>query len=186
MHTDTVPHSSVHTHKPINMNTTPNNVQYSHFLFIKLTQLIWSQFDLTFSVLKYRRSPAKFFGGILCYCFKRYEAEWVWSMLAIYPREQTHGKVETGPSKGQAIDWIAFQSVFLSLILYEENAGWCAAGCRWHVWPPQREERVGKEGERDTGTYPWQCFLFVEGVLGFDGRLSSTVGEECTTWNIQA
>lgn len=30
-------------------------------------------------------------------------------------------------------------------------------------------------------TYPWQCFLFMEGVLGFDGRLSGAVGEKCTT-----
>lgn len=40
-----------------------------------------------------------------------------------------------------------------------------------------------EERQRERETYPWQCFLFMESILGFDGRLSGTVSEECTTWN---
>lgn len=54
----------------------------------------------------------------------------------------------------------------------------------------RKRERLGRGGEetdrqigteRGRETYPWQCFLFMEGVLGFDGRLSGAVGEERTT-----
>lgn len=50
----------------------------------------------------------------------------------------------------------------------------------------ESEKRRGgrqTEEEGETDTYPWQCFLFMEGILGFDGRLSGTVGEECATCN---
>lgn len=43
-----------------------------------------------------------------------------------------------------------------------------------------REEESIEEGKK-TNTYPWQCFLFMEGVLGLDGRLTGAVGEECAT-----
>lgn len=45
------------------------------------------------------------------------------------------------------------------------------------------KSRAERQVEKETTTYPWQCFLFMEGVLGFDGRLSGAVGEECTTWS---
>lgn len=32
-----------------------------------------------------------------------------------------------------------------------------------------------------AGTYPWQSLLFMQGCLGFDGGVSGTVREECTT-----
>lgn len=41
-------------------------------------------------------------------------------------------------------------------------------------------EREGRATER-AETHPWQCFLFVESVLGFDGRLPGAVSEERTT-----
>lgn len=41
----------------------------------------------------------------------------------------------------------------------------------------EREDRVTERAE----TYPWQCFLFVESVLGLDGRLPGAVSEERTT-----
>lgn len=46
-----------------------------------------------------------------------------------------------------------------------------------------RDRQTDRDRERERGreTYPWQCFLFMEGVLGFDGRLSGAVGEERTT-----
>lgn len=47
----------------------------------------------------------------------------------------------------------------------------------------ESEKRKGGEKDGETDTYPWKCFLFVEGVLGFDGRLSGAIGEECTTCN---
>lgn len=43
----------------------------------------------------------------------------------------------------------------------------------------EREDRASERAE----THPWQCFLFVESVLGFDGRLPGAVSEERTTWN---
>lgn len=98
-----------------------------------------------------------------------------------YPLETRHmEKFKLG--KGEAIDWIAFFH-----LRDKENAGWCAAGCRWHGWPPWRKVRSRREGwgvgriQIYRHTYPWQCFLFMEGVLGFDGRLPGAVGEECTT-----
>lgn len=46
-----------------------------------------------------------------------------------------------------------------------------------------KEEQRKTERARERDTYPWQCFLFMESVLGFDGRLSGAVSEECTTCN---
>lgn len=43
----------------------------------------------------------------------------------------------------------------------------------------ERKDRATERAE----THPWQCFLFVESVLGFDGRFPGAVSEERTTWN---
>lgn len=45
---------------------------------------------------------------------------------------------------------------------------------------PATTEIEGRVTER-AETHPWQCFLFVESVLGFDGRLPGAVSEERTT-----
>lgn len=94
-------------------------------------------------------------------------------MVAIYRREETHGKVEK-----------AELSTMLFFIpgLYKENADRCAAGCTRQA-DRHRGKKLCEERGRETDTYPWQCFLFMEGVLGFDGRLSGAVGEKCTAWN---
>lgn len=111
----------------------------------------------------------------------------VWGRVGLINAGNIPWRTDTWKSWNQAFKrlsyWLnCFPKCFSSLGLYRENAGWCEAGCRWHGWPPQRE--TGKrrwERQRETDTYPWQCFLFMEGVLGFDGRLSGAVGEECTT-----
>jgi len=86
--------------------------------------------------------------------------------------------------------WLnAFQKLFFFSIS-ETVRGGCRLVCsRVQMAWLTTVERNGMERERERGTdrerdtYPWQCFLFVEGVLGFDGRLSGAVGEECATCN---
>lgn len=47
------------------------------------------------------------------------------------------------------------------------------------AWPAttEREDRATERAE----THPWQRFLFVESVLGFDGRLPGAVSEKRAT-----
>lgn len=65
-----------------------------------------------------------------------------------------------------------FPNCFSSLGIYRS-----AAECRWPDQPPQREHGATERAE----THPWQRFLFVEGVLGFDGRLPGAVSEKSAT-----
>lgn len=53
----------------------------------------------------------------------------------------------------------------------------------WLTTIERKVRETGKKRDRVGETYPWQCFLFMESILGFDCRLSGTVSEECTTCN---
>lgn len=84
------------------------------------------------------------------------------------PREQTQSTVKMGLQMlTLLIEWLA-KLVFISGNIQE---------CRWPGQPPQRERRAAERAE----THPWQRLLFVEGVLGFDGRLPGAVSEKGAT-----
>lgn len=84
------------------------------------------------------------------------------------PREQTHSTVKMGLQMVELlIEWLP-KLVFISGNIQE---------CRWPGQAPQTDHGATERAE----THPWQRLLFVEGVLGFDGRLPGAVSEKRAT-----
>lgn len=129
-----------------------------------------------------------FFKGFLRYRFKRVRqsgSDQYWQN----PLENRHiVKLKTGLQKAVLLIELHSKVFFVSGTV--QGGYWLV--CSWvqNAWLTTIEKKKKATGKKSRGrqreverqTYPWQCFLFVESVLGFDGRLSGAVSEECTTW----
>lgn len=133
--------------------------------------------------LTFQKCRAFYFYVILCYYFKSMRqsgSDQCWQ----YPLENRHmKKFKPGLQKAELLIKLLSKVFFISDTVQGEFRLMCSRVQVAWLTTIERKERGWKAVEREADTYPWQCFLFVEGVLGFYGRLSGAVGEKCTTCN---
>lgn len=155
--------------------------QMNYFYITKLSSVWLFSVDSTFLEMQ---SFAPLKTVILCYCFKSVSqsgSDQCWQ----YPLENRHmEKLKPGLQKAELLIELLSKVFFISGTIRGECRLVCSrVQMAWLTTIEREWEEEGRGTDREADTYPWQCFLFMEGVLGFDGRLSGAVGEECTTCN---
>ena len=142
------------------------------------------------ALLQKRRASTPQKTVTLCYSFKSVRqsgSDQCWQ----YPLENRHmEKLKPGLQKAELLIELLSKVFFISGTVRGECRLVCSRVQMARLTTIERKERDWRRKrsrerqiETETDTYPWQCFLFMEGVLGFDGRLSGAVGKECTACN---